>query len=65
VSNEIADIRAALAELRSAATPADRQAARARVTTLGGQAALTIRDQSERRAFVNSLDADIEDAAGR
>jgi hypothetical protein len=61
---DVADIRAALAALRTATSPADKAAARSRALSLGAQAALTITDKAERDVFVRSLDSDIEDAAG-
>jgi hypothetical protein len=63
-AGDVAKIRAALAALRGADSPEARHAAKARVTTLGGQAALSIRNQGDREAFVHSLDKDIRAADG-
>jgi hypothetical protein len=55
------EIRDALTALRNAPS-GQKAAAKAVVTTLGGQTALTINDTTARTQFVTSLDAEIDDA---
>ena len=59
---DVAAIRAALAKLRDAESPAEKNSAKATANTVGQRAALTITDADARQQFVQSLQTDINDA---
>lgn len=61
---DAAKIRAALAKLESATTPAEKKAAKAEANTVGAQVALTIPDRQQRQQFAAGLESSIDDAYG-